>query len=665
MKVATARWIPPDSPKVAASVGTATVSHPAYRPDIDGLRAIAVLAVVGYHAFPIWVPGGFVGVDIFFVISGFLISTIIFTNLARGTFGFSDFYSRRIRRIFPALILVLAACAGFGWLVMFPDEYEKLGKHILAASGFVANFALLHEAGYFDASADTKPLLHLWSLAVEEQFYIFWPFLVVWVWRRRIDLKWVLWVVAGASFIANVALVGTDRATSFYFPGCRVWELMAGSGLAYSMLRRDPSSPRPLGETGANVATALGIGLIAVAIGELNSSSAFPGWWALLPVAGAFLIIYAGPDASINRKLLSSRILVWFGVISYPLYLWHWPLLSFARIIESDIPSKTIRISAVLLSIALAWLTYRFVERPVRRRPGMVIALALATGMVGTAAFGLVAMTSGGLPRQRHIVPAVALGTMLETTANAKCLLQYRQLFAPKFIDERDFCFTSPIHSLSSDPVFVVGDSHANRIALGLDAIGVSVTNLGRGTCLPFLGYEGRSLQCNPTFDRLIGSFSGVDVSHSTIILTAFFERPYDGRIETTSAGSIRDDARKTLRALAGFHKVVLMLDVPELPFDPRKCMGRPLFKTHANASCTFDASFHSSRIQYEAELKAAAGGLPNVSIYDPTGLFCGPTSCAAAHKGVALYSDRSHLSLQGAVLVATDLKAVLGLQHQ
>lgn len=180
------------------------LTHPKYRPDIDGLRAIAILSVVGFHAFPVWVKGGFVGVDIFFVISGFLISTIIFDNLERNTFSFIEFYSRRIKRIFPALLVVLIACFAFGWFTLFAEEYKQLGKHIAAGVGFVSNFVLWNESGYFDKAVETKPLLHLWSLGIEEQFYIAWPLLLWVVWKRNLNLLTTTIAVAAMSFVLNI-----------------------------------------------------------------------------------------------------------------------------------------------------------------------------------------------------------------------------------------------------------------------------------------------------------------------------------------------------------------------------------------------------------------------------------------------------------------------------
>ena len=215
--------------------------HPKYRPDIDGLRAVAVLSVVAFHAFPAWMKGGFIGVDVFFVISGFLISTIIFGSLERGTFSFADFYARRIKRIFPALILVLSLSLIFGWFSLLPDELNQLGKHVVAGAGFVSNFVLWSESGYFDNSADTKPLLHLWSLGIEEQFYIVWPFLLWGAWKRQLNFFVVIISLLIGSFILNIWLIHTNPVATFYSPLARFWELLCGSLLALYLLRRSKS----------------------------------------------------------------------------------------------------------------------------------------------------------------------------------------------------------------------------------------------------------------------------------------------------------------------------------------------------------------------------------------------------------------------------------------
>lgn len=334
--------------------------HQNYRPDIDGLRAVAVLSVVAYHFSPLTLPGGFVGVDIFFVISGFLISTIIFSSLERERFSLFQFYVRRIRRIFPALILVLASCLALGRFVLFSEEYQELGKHVAASAGFVQNFSLLGESGYFDNKAVTKPLLHLWSLAIEEQFYMFWPLLLAFVWKRNWNFLKITAIVAVLSFTANVYLIHRNPSSAFYLPVSRFWELMAGSVLAYLAMHRPA-----LIQQYQNTQSVFGFALILLGLAFLDKETIFPGWWALFPTLGAFLIISAGQNAWLNQKLLANRILVWIGLISYPVYLWHWPLLTFLRI-EEGFPSRIERVAAVFIAFVLSWLTYRFVEKPLR-----------------------------------------------------------------------------------------------------------------------------------------------------------------------------------------------------------------------------------------------------------------------------------------------------------
>ncbi|WP_217425428.1 acyltransferase family protein [Polynucleobacter tropicus] len=344
--------------------------HPKYRSDIDGLRAIAVLSVLIFHAFPEWLSGGFVGVDVFFVISGYLISTIIFENIDQQRFSFKAFYIRRINRIFPALILVLIASYAFGWLNLLADDFAQLGKHIAGGAGFVSNLILWNESGYFDKAAEVKPLLHLWSLGIEEQFYIFWPLLMVWISRWPKRVLPIIILVAIASFALNVAMIGVDPVATFYSPFTRFWELLIGSLLAYAILYSPALAGISNGQRRfaavASATSVLGLGLILFAIFALNQKSQFPGWWALLPTIGAALLIAAGPHAWCNRYILSLRVMVWVGLISFPLYLWHWPLLALARIQEGGNLSIENRTILVLVSIVLSWLTYRFIEKPIR-----------------------------------------------------------------------------------------------------------------------------------------------------------------------------------------------------------------------------------------------------------------------------------------------------------
>ncbi|MGC2774122.1 MAG: acyltransferase family protein [Bradyrhizobium sp.] len=405
--------------KHSAVDGRVAIHASDYRPDIDGLRAIAVLSVVIFHAFPQTLRSGFVGVDVFFVISGYLITTIILTDLSIRRFTLANFYARRVRRIFPALVIVLSFCLITGAFLLWADDFARLGKHTAAGAGFIANLALWKEAKYFDVASDSKILLHLWSLGVEEQFYLVWPALMLLAWRGRLNRFVLITTVLVSSLAYSVKATSTDPAAAFYSPASRLWELAAGASLANLMLFPPPIAvwiERTIAavlagiffERGVDadrayrhVLSTLGMTLVLASTIVVTRRHEFPGWWALLPVTGTYLIILAGPEAWLNRWALSNKIMVWFGLISYPLYLWHWPLLTFARIHFGNIPPPP-ELVAVLVasSVVLAWLTYQFVEKPIRfgQRARKVSIPALMTAMAAIGVFGVVDVTSKGFP---------------------------------------------------------------------------------------------------------------------------------------------------------------------------------------------------------------------------------------------------------------------------
>jgi peptidoglycan/LPS O-acetylase OafA/YrhL len=390
---------------------------PSYRPDIDGLRAAAVLAVILFHAYRVQVTGGFVGVDAFFVISGFLISGIIWDGLDRGVFGFARFYARRIRRLFPALSVVLLFCLGYGWFVLLPVELSSLGQETLWGAGFLSNVLLWQQAGYFDRAAVTKPLLHLWSLGVEEQFYIVWPFALWAVHRTKANRTGFLAIVMLSSFALNVLLIGTDPTAAFYSPLTRFWEFGSGALIASQAsrpvvwLNAVLSQARRIEPRLNNWASCLGLVLIVASVALLNERMAFPGWLALPPVAGTVLIIAAGPQAWLNRVVLAHRVPVYFGLISYPLYLWHWPLISYSYILNfSKAPRELPALGLVVASIVLAALTYEFVERPIRFGGGQRgKTFALIVSMCVVAGIGTGLWQAGGVEARFRNLPNIAI----------------------------------------------------------------------------------------------------------------------------------------------------------------------------------------------------------------------------------------------------------------
>jgi len=381
-----------------------------YRSDIDGLRAFAVLSVLFYHAFPDAIRGGFVGVDVFFVISGYLISSILFAEITEHRFSLSSFYGRRIRRIFPALAVCLAAVLAYGFVILMPFELAPLGKHVFFGAGFLSNIALWSESGYFDSAASLKPLLHLWSLGIEEQFYIVWPALLWIAFQMKVRSGRLLAVLLLVSFAINIVLSNTSIAADFYLPVSRVWELLAGAALASRQIKLAPNLRSWISMAG----------LVALVISAMlfRPEMRFPGWPALLPVAGATALILAGPAAVVNRTIFSNRAAVFVGLISYPLYLWHWPLISYAYIIRIGKPPTPLMATALLIAaFLLAWATYRFVECPIRfganrhRRTQIVVVCVAVLGFCG-----LVTWIDNGFPER---FPGVDLRKISEAKVDA------------------------------------------------------------------------------------------------------------------------------------------------------------------------------------------------------------------------------------------------------
>lgn len=329
-----------------------------YRADIDGLRALAVVPVLIFHFFPSLLPGGFVGVDVFFVISGFLITSIIINDVKKGTFTVLGFYKKRIIRIFPALALILSTLYLLGWFSFLQGDFASLGKHIFGGSFFISNLLLWRESGYFDSSSQLKPLLHLWSLGVEEQFYLFWPLLLMLFARTKKALYLTSITILIISFMVGLYTMHSTTGSNYYSPLSRFWELMFGAILAGYKANEKSISNKIL----LNLISSAGMALLIASILFIDESMPFPGYIAVLPVAGATLLILS--NGGICNRILSLRPLVFIGLISYPLYLWHWPVYSSSRILLAAEPTAGVKIILIALCFLLAYFTYKFIEHP-------------------------------------------------------------------------------------------------------------------------------------------------------------------------------------------------------------------------------------------------------------------------------------------------------------
>ena len=477
----------------------------AYRADIDGLRAISILLVVGYHAQPWLVPGGFVGVDVFFVISGFLITGIILRELEAGSFSPLKFYARRIRRIFPALIVVLAVTYLIGWFVLMPSGFSLLGKGIAAGVGFVSNLFQLTQAGYFAPDAGENPLVHLWSLGIEEQFYIFWPPLL---WLLIGSKRRGFWIgtIAAVSLSAGLLIFLGYKEWAFYSPISRAWELLAGALVAHRYPDGAMDEPRRWALRDDLLAL-IGVAAIVGAAFGLSKDSLFPGLYALLPVLGAVLIIVA-PNSSVNRILLSNRPMVLIGLISYPLYLWHWPLLSYLAIMRHGVPNVVEIWVAVMVAVGLAWLTFRFVEIPLRRQPGAVPRLSFALIAVGVV--GIVTAAGSGLGFR--FPPEIREIALLPQQNNAglrdKCFLEGAGQFNSDCVEQGD------------NPLLLLwGDSTAAALVPGLQSAERTtpfrLARFAAPACAPILA-GGSNSRCDAANEIVFGFIKS---SHPQVVL--------------------------------------------------------------------------------------------------------------------------------------------------
>jgi peptidoglycan/LPS O-acetylase OafA/YrhL len=475
-----------------------------YRPDIDGLRAIAVLSVIAYHFNIGPVPGGFTGVDIFFVISGFLITSNIRNKLDANAFSFLDFYQRRVRRIFPALLLVLLAYFVAALLTFSSDDkfsvtettFDKICWAIGAGAGFVTNFTQLQAANYFSAATTFSPLLHLWSLAIEEQFYIVWPLILFSISSIRVKYFPIVLTIGVASFAFNVVTMHFDQTIAFYSPLSRAWELMAGATLACPPLNSIDRLP-----ISRNARSTTGMALILVGLFVVNYKTPFPGWWALFPTMGAFLLISAGPDAFVNKRILGTNFLVWIGLISYPLYLWHWPAqLLFQKYVGmlglGVIERPFLKVIAIAGAIAASYVTFRFVEIPIRfgaGRPTLraaMVTLAIAvTGISAVAAPSLALSFATLTPYQRETIDLLRQARNPEDVADmyghSPCLKTLTSETAAIFLERGCVTPKNP----SAKTVFLMGDSHSGSLSVGLRPLmqnaGLNFLQVSTGSCEP------------------------------------------------------------------------------------------------------------------------------------------------------------------------------------
>lgn len=651
-----------------------------YRADIDALRGISILVVVIYHAFPSFLPGGFVGVDIFFVISGYLITTIIYKEIKSNNFSFVAFYDRRIKRIFPALITVLVFCLIIGFLVLFPDEYQQLGKHVTYVSIFIQNFLLINELGYFDVSSNYKPLLHLWTLSIEEQYYLFWPLLLLLIFKVNRHLLSLTIAIVITSFVANIYFVSSYKEVAFFHSLTRFWELGVGSVLAIYLMDKNYQ----ISEKFSSTIFFIGSWLIFLSIFIINEKKLYPYWYALMPTIGATLVILA------NVKRERWYGLVKLGLISYPLYLWHWVIFSFLYIYIGKQPSSIVLMGAILLSLIFAYLTFKYIEK-VRYLQSYKVSgfLILLMAIIGLTS--LLIEKESGLPNREHLgyLSKYNLEFKRSPAVDKQCELYIKSITQKN--RKVDYC-RSNLMNENEKTIVIIGDSHGHVLFPGIAKAalkhGYNTILLANSSCPPLEGFLwGRNSSeikiCQEKIRQIIDILQTDKkirkvffTTRGPIYIHGNAEKPFTKETIEQSLKHFKDKQRYTYQTyFSGFNKtltqisavshinnIYYMLENPELDFLPKEIMPRPfdVFGVSTQSATISTALYKERMNEYQQNVYNSAQNYPKLQILDLAPYLCDKMLCYAFKKGNFLYADSDHFSIFGSYYVAQVLDKVV-----
>lgn len=659
-----------------------------HRPDIDGLRALAVIPVVLYHAGVPGFSGGFTGVDVFFVISGFLITKMIAGDLHQGRFSLTDFYARRVRRIVPALAAMLAVVTLFALATFTPQEMQRYGIALAAAAFFSANIYFWRNENYFAAEAEPSPLLHTWSLAVEEQFYIFWPLGLMLIFALGLRRFLPALAIAGliVSFAVALILVRMNPQFAFYMLPSRAWELLLGAVLALGAV------PALRADWMRQLAAAAGVAAIAAAVVVLDARTETPGWWLLLPCLGAALVIHAGSGGvTLAGRLLAFAPVVWIGLISYSLYLWHWPLLILPKLVLARDLTQIETASAIGLSVLAAAISWRFVEQPFRRRSlsgPKARRSFLVGGAAALSAFFLAgaAMAHFGGFLWRNTPQARLADAAVIHDGAPLCLARDRTSGGSSELPPLKECVFGA--QPGGEPVSVLwGDSHANHLRPALEpwakANGTSFRQVTKALCPPLAGavpaFAPRNMRgdCKrfnaETLDWILAT-----PSIRQVILSArwpiYLGRswPREGLTPVLTLGEMvpkdisgamaafETSLDRTVKALSAKGiAVVILAPLPDLYQGGAKCVGRSAHLGWDPRRCAVSASETASRIQPVTDtIRSVAARYRGVTIVEQAPLFCDEKLCSPLKDGVVVYRDDNHVTPEGAKLIVEKFPA-------
>ena len=631
-----------------------------YRAEIDGLRALAVIPVILFHAGFELFSGGFVGVDVFFVISGYLITTILIEDIENKRFSIVNFYERRARRILPALFFVMLVCIPFAWIWMIPSQIKGFSQSLVAVSLFASNILFWRESGYFDAAAEEKPLLHTWSLAVEEQYYLLFPIFLILAWRfGKNRVFWMIVVMTAMSLLLSEWGWRNKATANFYLAPARAWELFAGSIAAFVIQKQ--------GIQKNNLLSLLGLAAIIFSIFFYDETTPFPSVYALVPVLGVVLLVLYAEKETLAAKLLSTRGFLGIGLISYSAYLWHQPLFAFARIQSVYEPSLFLMLILSIGSLTLGYLSWRYIEIPWRSK-GLIgrtsVFVFSFTGLIFFTSIGYLGHKANGFIEKQSMLKFADLNYDNTKLGYDKCNDELDTI-EPKL----SYCFRAS--GKINDVVF--GDSHADDkfhgIVKSIPSRGWML--IGNISCPPLMNVNVKSAdgtlcteRLNKVFDffdkhndieRVVLSFSHM-YPLDTYIAADHIKRRFKitDRLLEDKEGLVNTPIevfeiglRRTVEYLREKEvSIVLLTDIPELKFMPEDCIAKKV-------SCEFSRLEVLERQKIHRNLlNEISREFEGVSVFDSLNIFCGTRveKCSILKDGRTLYRDSHHLSHFGSI---------------
>ena len=634
---------------------------PYYRPDIDGLRAIAITWVVLCHAFPNYFGGGFIGVDIFFAISGYLISSIIFKGLGKGNFSFLEFYAKRSRRIFPALIFVLVVGLIIGGLFLTPREFKEMGKSAFFGSVFFENFKLARGEDYFDLSIVRNAYMHLWFLGVEEQFYLVFPAIVfvAWKWLKGRILG-VLLLMVGLSLATALYYQPISDSKAYFWPHCRFWQLGAGVLLAYVHYRATDTNTygairRFFERNGTFFSLAASAGLVAILFTYGSVTDAYPGVWAIFPTLCAVFLIASGKEAWFNKAVLSRSSMVYVGWLSYPIYLWHWVFLSIAfSSYAGHIPTH-VKWIAILLACLFAYVSFTFIEVPIRKmKADKKMLIGTIVALLGTALLGGAVSKTDGVPQRLSSDLRQALTTITNDRQTPE---------ANRCTDNPIFdCWTQT--GKQDGNVLLIGNSHTEHLKSVFASFAPNFARVdiyAAGGTRPLEDVVQRFTEKQLIRDGK--AHAVLDAVHRSPAKLVVISNTW-GNINPDEEVLLKDGSKSTFEAvfkqtmlniINSGKKIAFMIDNPTMPNEMENCMGiRPINLTKGECGIARKAYDNQSASQREYFTKWALTYPYQIFVIESGAALCNDEYCSMLGKSKEpLYTDTGHLTDAGAKLVS------------